>query len=586
MADQRKEELQARIARLEKKVEELEKKVNAPASKPVVQSSKSEKTEKFHQTETTKEHRWKTESILAGEQWLNRIGIGLLLIGVAFLFKYSIDQGWLIPPIRSAIGLGIGLILFVSGLRMPIESTMKQILLGGSIAVFYLTGFATFQLYSFMPSALIWFFMVVVTLLALSLSLQQDEAVLSIIGTLGALGTPFMLYSGAGNVAMLMLYTSLVLAAAAIIYVQKGWKTLLWCITIGGFVVMVVGIVNTSFGAEETVRSDLWVLQAGIAFWIFVSWFLTVGREMLTSQNPSRWPDPKMVLDEGSIDGNWSYQTSSNVHLVVFFVPLLFLGLIVSLWELSMDGAGIASLGIAGVGTLFYVPLKNVKLSKLASTHVLLGLVMFTVGFVLLLEGNFLFVVLAAETVALRFIARQTGDVKVSTGSHILFGIVVLWMLNLLRFSTPFDQMPLLDIEALTQLAFLAAGGILIPYWLNRKDVRRIYQGTVHIVFLLWLYQTLSVLENGQAWVTVAWGLYAIVLMLLGFIRFGRNVRLAGMGTIFLVVGKLFLVDLSQLQAIWRILLFIGFGTVFLLLGYYLQSKWNNDDSETGLGKI
>nr|WP_281280665.1 DUF2339 domain-containing protein [Fodinibius saliphilus] len=48
-----------------------------------------------------------------GEEWLNRIGIGLLLIGVAFLFKYSIDQGCLNPPIRSAIGLGVGMFLFV-----------------------------------------------------------------------------------------------------------------------------------------------------------------------------------------------------------------------------------------------------------------------------------------------------------------------------------------------------------------------------------------------------------------------------------------------------------------------------------------
>jgi len=58
--------------------------------------------------------------------------------------------------------------------------------------------------------------------------------------------------------------------------------------------------------------------------------------------------------------------------------------------------------------------------------------------------------------------------------------------------------------------------------------------------------------------------------------------RLVGRATIFVVVGKLFLVDLSQLQAIWRILLFMGFGAVFLLLGYYGQSRWNTDE-ETSL---
>ena len=40
-----------------------------------------------------------------GAYWLNRIGIALLLFGVLFLFKYSIDNGWLKPWIRVAFGL-------------------------------------------------------------------------------------------------------------------------------------------------------------------------------------------------------------------------------------------------------------------------------------------------------------------------------------------------------------------------------------------------------------------------------------------------------------------------------------------------
>ena len=85
-------------------------------------------------------------------------------------------------------------------------------------------------------------------------------------------------------------------------------------------------------------------------------------------------------------------------------------------------------------------------------------------------------------------------------------------------------------------------------------------------------------MENGQACVTVSWGTYAVILLILSFIKFGKAMRLVAMGTIFIVVGKLFLVDLSQLQAIWRILLFMGFGAVFLLLGYYSQSRWDKNE--------
>lgn len=47
------------------------------------------------------------------EWWLNKVGIGLLLFGVAFLFKFSVDQGWLTPGLR--VGSGFLLALFWLG---------------------------------------------------------------------------------------------------------------------------------------------------------------------------------------------------------------------------------------------------------------------------------------------------------------------------------------------------------------------------------------------------------------------------------------------------------------------------------------
>lgn len=49
------------------------------------------------------------------------------------------------------------------------------------------------------------------------------------------------------------------------------------------------------------------------------------------------------------------------------------------------------------------------------------------------------------------------------------------------------------------------------------------------------------------------------------------------MGTVFLLVGKLVLFDLSQLPAIWRILLFMGLGSAFLMIGYYWRGKWQRE---------
>jgi len=587
MAELDNNDLQARIERLEKKVALLEQKLKSERSgdqklkakqKTETSQKPSSVQEEQHRSDTS---RLETANVELGEEWLNRIGIGLLLVGVAFLFKYSIDQGWLIPPVRSAIGLGIGMVLFGAGLRMAEEmKPLKQILLGGGIAAFYITGFATFQFYAFLPAAVVWTFMVVVTLLSLSLSLQQDEAILSVVGTLGAFGTPFMLYSGGGSVVLLMCYTALVMAGTIAVYMNKGWKSLLWSISLGGALVIFVGIVNTTYDSEPASHFEHWSLQMGALFWLTCAWLLPVYREILSSNNLARWPNPDMLLEDGTIDKNMPYHTSSTAHLMVFIVPLLMLVMTIGLWDLSMNHAGLVSMGLAVVGAGFYLLLKDRSLPTLGATNGFLALSMLTIGFVLMLEGNFLFIVLSVEAVALRFIANQTGDTRLGISSHLLFGFVLLWVINSLYYSLGMPS-SVGSIESLTQLLAIVAGGILIPRWLEKSDAAQVYQTTSHLLFLFWLYQKLSVGGNGQAWVTISWAAYAIGLLVFGFVRYRKKVRLVAMATIFLVVGKLFLIDLSKLEAIWRILIFMTFGAVFLMLGYYWQSRWSDGEVES-----
>lgn len=561
MPEQNNEELRKRLEHLEARVRELEQKVHAEAESPTGRKYADSPVKNSVEKDVQEPQPSSTmvERFNVSEQWLNRIGIGLLLIGVAFLFKYSIDQGWLIPPVRSAIGLGIGMALFGSGIRM--DETMnpfRQILLGGGIGVFYITGFATFQLYAFLPAAFIWAFMIVVTLLALSLSLQQDEAVLSVTGMLGALGTPFMLYGGSGELTMLMGYTMLVLAAGALIYFRKGWSSLLWSMMGGGMGVLMVGVLSTIFGSESLSTAEQWIVQGGIVVWAAATWGNATFRTItLQRQNPT-----------------------ATIHLSVFWVPLWLLPIMAMHWGWSDGGTGILAFGIAALGGLGYTVIGQYDRPALSFSHGLMGLLMATIGAVLYFEGTLLYAMLAAEVVMLRYIAHTTGDAKVNFSSHALFLIVSYWTVMALYYSVA-PSNPLWNIEAFTQLAFVSTAGLVIPYWLERSDFKLLYRITAHLLVLLWMYQRFHAFSNGQAWISVIWGLYAIALIMAGFTRSQPKLRITGMLTVFLVVAKLFLVDLSQLQAIWRILLFIGLGGAFILLGYYLQSTWGERESKT-----
>lgn len=569
MSEESNQELRQRVTKLEERLGELEQQLQAEqheytaSSKESAADSKSSKKTAIDAVHKITDE--ESERFQFDERWLYRIGIALLLIGVAFLFKYSVDQGWLIPPVRSAFGLGIGAALFFGGLQMGTEkSPLKQILTGGGIAAFYITGFATFQLYSFLPGAVIWGFMVVVTLLALSLSLQQDEALLSVVGTLGALGTPFMLYSGSGNVSLLMAYVMLVLIAAIIIYAQKGWRALLWTYVLGGATVIFIGIVS-SVGYSTTER---WMFQTASVVWIAGAWFLPVLRNragLLTFQADE--------LNSGS-----AKHTSGNstVHFLIVFAPLFLLLIESGAWGLSSYNTGIVAIIIAAAGGAMYLQLNRRHYHSLASTHLVMALGMATLGIVLLLEQNVLFMVLTLEAVALRYITHKTDNKILNVAAHILFMAIVLW-----------DFQGLLDatssawtFRSVTQLCVIIAGGWFIPLRIKKDDLKKAYRIVSHVLFLIWIYQKVVVFNNGQAWVSVIWGVYAVLLLIAGFSQYGKSVRIVGMGTLFLVIAKLFIIDLSQLKAIWRILLFLGFGSVLLLVGYYSQSQMLRQDKQ------
>ena len=158
------------------------------------------------------------------EELLKWSGIGLVLIAVGLLFKYAIDVGWLTPSIRIAIGFVIGLVLMGLGFRIHrSRPRFGQALQGGGIAAFYITLFAAFQVLEIIPYPAAFVGMVSVTGVALTLGLWQEDAGLAVFGLIGGLTTPFLLYTGEGDIAALISYSCLLLAATTTIYMWKGW---------------------------------------------------------------------------------------------------------------------------------------------------------------------------------------------------------------------------------------------------------------------------------------------------------------------------------------------------------------------------
>ena len=223
----------------------------------------------------------------------------LLLLGVAFLFKYSLDRGWLNEQVRVGIGLAVGAVLMVAGLRLHGKRRyFSQVLMGGSIATYYITGYAAYNLFPALniPFGVAFGFMSLVTLAAFALSVRQDEAILSIIGVAGGLLTPFVLNQSQVGLPGVVGYTCLVTLGACGIYLMRGWRSLLWTAMPAAWTILVFGYKGNISNTFIPNSLDQWSLQGGAVFALLAFWAVPVLREVFASRNPVRWPTPASPL--------------------------------------------------------------------------------------------------------------------------------------------------------------------------------------------------------------------------------------------------------------------------------------------------
>jgi len=578
MDDQDDRSLRERVERLEKLVEKLQLTLaqGSPAAKSPISAPPPDLIGKAiveRPSAAASSAGAPSFKLPKGESWLKILGISLILFGIVFLFMYSIDQGWLTQPVRVGMGLAFGTLLLGIGLRIRAHRrSYSQALLGGAIAAYYITGFAAFQLYALVSHPAAFGFMVLVTVLAFVLSFRQREALLSVIGAAGGLGTPFLLYTGSGSVPGLVGYTCLILAGTSAVYLFRGWRTLLWTSTVGGWAVFVIGAEALDITAPWAAL-DRWSLQLGVAFGCLAFWALPLFREILTGLHPDRWPRPGLEDISRLLPGGASGLLSRHVHLSSISTPLVALALFQAIWDTTTILWGCFAVGCAIVAALAALILKSRPgCGSLAHTQALVSLLLLTTAFCLLLDGDALFLTIAAEAAVLHLVSRRLGDRATAIGGHLL-AAASAFALYARLLSTEVEGLLVLNPHALSNLVVIAIG-LAISLAHRTRDEQLVYRLAGHLALLGWSLRELSSVGGGQAYVTIAWGAYAILLLVVGLRANLDQLRLAGMATLLLVVAKLFLVDLARLETIWRILLFLGFGGVFLVLGYYFQALW------------
>lgn len=162
-----------------------------------------------------------------GENLLSKIGIVVLVLGVAIGAKYAIDNNLISPLMRIVLGyvFGFGLLGFAYKLKEKYLN-FSAVLLSGAMAIMYFITFFAYSLYGLFPQTSAFVLMLIFTVFTVFSAILYNRQVIAQIGLVGAYAIPFLLSNNSGNYSFLFIYIAIINVGILAISVKKYWKSL------------------------------------------------------------------------------------------------------------------------------------------------------------------------------------------------------------------------------------------------------------------------------------------------------------------------------------------------------------------------
>jgi Predicted membrane protein (DUF2339) len=167
------------------------------------------------------------ESLIGVKLFSAIAGIATVLAAILFL-RYSMQEGWLQPPIRVLIGVAVAIALLVvcelkAARAYPATANALD---AAAIAILFATFFAAHALWNLIPSLVAFGLLAAVTVLAVLLSIRRESLFIAMLGLVGGFTTPALLSAGENRPIPLFAYLALLNIGLAWVAYRQTWPVL------------------------------------------------------------------------------------------------------------------------------------------------------------------------------------------------------------------------------------------------------------------------------------------------------------------------------------------------------------------------
>lgn len=508
---------------------------------------------------------------LVGGQWLTWLGILAIFFGTAFFLGMDLT-GPLAGAGQIVAGVLVGALFILAGrgLARRAGRFLALGLLGGGVALFYVTAYAAYAFHQLVPAVVVFPFLLGAALVGGGLALLESSLTVAGLALVGALLTPLLLRGGEDPTRALFPYLLAVNLGAVWVAARRRWPFLPLAAFLG--TVLLVGQWwDVHYGPD---RRSVALLGTGSL------WLLYLLLPGLGTPRPGFWGTARTLVTVASgLLFEWVlYQVLEPGYVVLRGPATALLALVyVALGDLlrrrrrgrTPPARALQYTGI--VLAVLAVPIQF-DLAWITLGWSLMAVILLWMGLAGGDRGDRYLAYAVTAIAVFRVLTFDTADSLDHVSAYrpllsgsFLVGILAAGTLGvssllLRRFRDRLGRME----RWLIPTFLLGAASLLlwrlsvesIAYQLAREELTG---ASTELASLL----TLSLL----------WAVYAGILIGLGFLYRYRPIRYLGMGILGLLMLKVFLLDRAALERGYRIASFVGVGFLLLLVSILYQRE-------------